>query len=122
MATPSETPTAVKPLPEGPPAPLAVALLAAPTALASPGPAPAPAAQASTPAGPLPILVPAREAARLLNIGLSLFYALKSSGRLPAPVRLGRAVRWNRETLIAWCNAGCPSAERFEALTRGCRR
>ena len=94
----------------------------APAALASPGPAPAPAAQASTPAGPLPILIDGAEAARLLGIGKSLFYALKSSGRLPAPVRLGRAVRWNRETLIAWCNAGCPSAERFEAMHGANRR
>jgi excisionase family DNA binding protein len=73
------------------------------------------------PPGPA-LLVDAVEAARLLNIGKSLFFALKSSGRLPAPVRLGRCVRWNRDTLIAWCAAGCPSAERFEALTRGSRR
>jgi len=78
--------------------------------------------RATAPAPPPPLLCSAAEACRLLGIGKSLFYALKSSGRLPAPIRLGRAVRWNRETLIAWCNAGCPSAERFEALTRKDRR
>jgi len=71
---------------------------------------------------PPPLLVTAAEACRLLSIGKSLFYALKASGRLPAPVRLGRAVRWNRATLIRWCEAGCPSAERFAALTRRDRR
>jgi hypothetical protein len=54
-------------------------------------PAAAPAALAS--AAPPPLLVPTREAARLLNIGLSLFYALKASCRLLAPVHLGRVVR-----------------------------
>jgi excisionase family DNA binding protein len=94
----------------------------APAALASPALAPAPPATPTAPAPTPPLLCSAAEACRLLGIGKSLFYALKSSGRLPAPVRLGRAVRWNRETLIAWCNAGCPSAERFEALTRKDRR
>jgi len=94
----------------------------APAALAPPGPAPAQAAQAPAPAPTPPLLVDAREAARLLGIGKSLFYQLQATGRLPPPVRLGRAVRWHRETLIRWCEIGCPSAERFEALTRGARR
>jgi excisionase family DNA binding protein len=74
------------------------------------------------PALPPPLLVDAAEACRLLNIGKSLFFALKSAGRLPAPVHLGRCVRWDRATLMAWCAAGCPSAERFEAMTKGGRR
>jgi excisionase family DNA binding protein len=85
-------------------------------------PAPPTTVPTTAPALTPPLLIDAAECARLLGIGLSLFYALKSSGRLPAPVRLGRAVRWNRETLIAWCNSGCLSAERFEALTRKERR
>ena len=107
---------------------MAVDTAQAPAALASPGPAPAPAGVApvvrppSPAEAPPPLLVGATEACRLLSIGKSLFFALKSSGRLPAPVHLGRCVRWDRATLIAWCNAGCPSAERFEALSRKERR
>ena len=77
--------------------------------LASPAPAPAPAGPPA--AAPLPLLVDVREACRLLNIGRSLFFALKSAGRLPDPVHLGRAVRWGREELRAWVAAGCPPRE-----------
>jgi excisionase family DNA binding protein len=79
--------------------------------------APAPSAQApAPPASPPPLLVDAREAARLLGIGKSLFYQLKSAGRLPAPIRLGWAVRWPLDELKAWTAAGCPAAERWEIL------
>lgn len=118
MTTPSETPAAVKPLPEGPPPALALAVPPRPTPAGPPDPSVA----LPAPALPPPLLVDAREAARLLGIGKSLFFALKSTGRLPAPVHLGRRVLWHRETLIAWCKAGCPSAERFSALTWGGRR
>jgi len=31
-----------------------------------------------------------------------------SSGKAPAPVRLGGAVRWRRSELAEWITAGCP--------------
>ena len=79
--------------------------------------------QAPTPA-PLiaPLLVDAVEAARLLGISRAHLYALLSSGRLPAPVRLGRAVRWHRDTLIEWVRAGAPAPERWQALREARRR
>ena len=78
---------------------------------------PAPVAPAAGPA-PLPLLVDAAEACRLLNIGRSLFFSLKSAGRLPDPVHLGRAVRWGREELRAWVAAGCPPREVWESRYR----
>lgn len=38
------------------------------------------------------------------------------SGRTPAPVRLGRSVRWDEAELDAWILAGCPCRERWEVL------
>jgi len=72
-----------------------------------------PAPQADT-----PILVDAKAAAAMLGISRTHLFALKASGRLPAPIRLGRAIRWNRETLIQWCMEGCPPPARFEARGR----
>jgi len=63
-----------------------------------------------------PLLLDAKGAARLLAVGRTHLYGLLASGRLPRPVRLGRAVRWRRDELEAWTAAGCPSAERWQAL------
>lgn len=68
-----------------------------------------------TTTAPAPLLVNAKTAARLCGIGRTCWYALLASGRIPAPVRLGRAVRWRASELAAWCAAGCPPRERWEA-------
>ena len=61
--------------------------------------------------------MPAKEAAQLLGISERHLWALNSSGRLPQPVRLGRSVRWRRQELLAWLEAGCPSRDRWEAMS-----
>lgn len=58
----------------------------------------------------------ARQAAKLLGISTRHLWALNSSGRLPAPIRLGRSVRWRRDELQAWLDANCPSRDKWEAM------
>lgn len=60
--------------------------------------------------------LPAAAAAKLLGVSQSHFYQLHRTGRLPLPVRLGRAVRWRRQELLDWMTAGCPSRSRWMAL------
>ena len=67
---------------------------------------------------PRAFLLCAEDAARFLGISLRHLYKLHSSGRLPLPVRLGRAVRWPREELAAWIAAGAPNRIRWEALVK----
>jgi predicted DNA-binding transcriptional regulator AlpA len=56
-------------------------------------------------------------AAKLLGISESHLYALKRTGRLgPAPIRLGRCCRFLVSELRAWCEAGCPSRSRWQAM------
>lgn len=64
---------------------------------------------------PAPLLVPAKTAARLCGLGKTAWYALHASGRCPMPIRLGRAVRWDRRELEAWCAAGCPPRHIWES-------
>jgi len=71
--------------------------------------------------GTPPLLVNAREAARLCGLGRTAWYALHSSGRCPLPIRLGRAVRWDRRELEAWTAAGCPARDRWHAMKGGRR-
>ena len=61
----------------------------------------------------------AAEVAKLLGISERHLWALNSSGRLPRPVRLGRAVRWNLAELRGWLDAGCPERSRWEAMRKG---
>jgi excisionase family DNA binding protein len=53
------------------------------------------------------LLISSREAAKLLGISARTLWGLQKSGAI-VPVRIGRLVRWNRDQLKAWVNAGCP--------------
>ena len=55
-----------------------------------------------------PLLLSAEQAARLLGIGRSKFYAMHSAGQVPLPVSLGGCVRWDRRELSAWVSARNP--------------
>ncbi len=68
-----------------------------------------------------PGVLTADEAAALLKISRSHFYKLVRTGRAPGPIRLGRAVRWLRQELDAWLEAGAPPRVRWEQ-TKAARR
>ena len=64
----------------------------------------------------------AADAAVLLGISESHFYCLHKTGRLgPLPVRMGRAVRWSRQELVEWFNAGSPARSRWQGMRTGVR-
>lgn len=67
-----------------------------------------------------PLLVDAREAARLCGLSRSTFYALHKVGKTPAAVKLLGCTRWRRDELAAWITAGCPARDRWERM-RGAR-
>ncbi|MBX3412820.1 MAG: helix-turn-helix domain-containing protein [Pirellulales bacterium] len=62
----------------------------------------------ASPSGPL--LLTAEEFAEMMQISTRTLWRLRSAGLVPAPVRIGGTVRWNRETVIDWIAAGCPSS------------
>lgn len=67
-----------------------------------------------------PVGLSTSEAARLVGISESHFYAMKKDGRLgPEPRRLGDSVRWDRRELLDWWNAGCPARHRWQAIRQG---
>jgi predicted DNA-binding transcriptional regulator AlpA len=66
-----------------------------------------------------PLALAANDVAKMLGISERHLWALNSSGRLPRPLRLGRAVRWPVEELRAWLAAGAPERSRWEALRDG---
>ena len=62
-----------------------------------------------------PELLDVTETARLIGQAISTVHKAHRAGRMPAPVRLGRSIRWRRAELLAWIQAGCPSREAWEA-------
>ena len=53
-------------------------------------------------------LLTAAESAEMAGVAKRSWWRYVSSGRAPAPVRLGGAVRWRRSELVEWIQAGCP--------------
>ena len=60
------------------------------------------------------LMVSKRQAAELLQISTRTIDNLRSEGHMPQPIRIGRAVRWNRAELVAWVDAGCPDCNEWE--------
>ncbi|MCH8044939.1 MAG: helix-turn-helix domain-containing protein [Planctomycetes bacterium] len=61
------------------------------------------------------LALPAADVAKMLGISERHLWALNSSGRLPLPLRFGRAVRWNLAELQNWLDAGGPARDQWEA-------
>ena len=64
--------------------------------------------------GLAPLLVDAREAARLCGVGRTTWLSLRAQGRTPPSILLGRRRLWRVEEIRAWTAAGVPPAERWE--------
>lgn len=58
-----------------------------------------------------PRLVDVEEIARLLGISSRHVYRLADSGRMPYPIKLGGAVRWDLDVISHWIDQGCPKQE-----------
>jgi len=61
-----------------------------------------------------PLLVSAEAVAKCLDVSVRTLWRLRSSGKLPEPIRLGGSVRWKASDIHAWIDAGCPSAQEWE--------
>jgi predicted DNA-binding transcriptional regulator AlpA len=65
---------------------------------------------------PAPLLVDAREAARLCGVSRTTWLSLSQQGLTPEPLRLGRRVLWRVAELRAWTAAGCPARSRWAEM------
>lgn len=60
------------------------------------------------------LLLTAEQTAELLGISVRHVHKLNREEKIPAPVRLGGSVRWRREEVERWVEAGSPSREEWE--------
>lgn len=47
------------------------------------------------------------EVAQMLGVSARHVYRLADSGGMPRPLKLGGAVRWDRQVLERWIDGGC---------------
>jgi excisionase family DNA binding protein len=53
-----------------------------------------------------------QDVAGLLKCSRRHVYRMADAGRMPAPIKLGALVRWDRDVLIRWIADGCPPVRR----------
>lgn len=56
-------------------------------------------------------LLDVRAVAATLSCSPRHVIRLSEAGRMPAPIRLGTLLRWNRALIEQWIAAGCPRAD-----------
>ena len=59
-------------------------------------------------------LLTAKDAASMCRLSKRSWFRLSSSGKVPAPVRIGGSVRWKRSDLELFIKLGCPDRNTFE--------
>jgi predicted DNA-binding transcriptional regulator AlpA len=70
-----------------------------------------------------PRLLKAIDLADLLQISEREIWRMRDSGRLPATIDLGpKNIRWSREEILGWIEAGCPRRQDWEAKKSKGRR
>jgi len=67
---------------------------------------------------PTALLLRDTEAAALCGLSRSGWRKAHSAGRVPLPVRIGRACRWRADELRRWCDAGCPNRDTWAAMKK----
>lgn len=51
-----------------------------------------------------------------LSLSKRQIFRLNSCGKIPAPIRIGGAVRWSAEEISAWLAAGAKDRKTWEAM------
>ena len=49
------------------------------------------------------------DVAQQLGVSRSFVHKLRSQGKLPDAIRLGRCLRWRSDEIADWVAAGCPN-------------
>ena len=61
-------------------------------------------------------LLTAKAVGEMLSLSKRQIFRLNSSGKIPAPIRIGGSVRWAESTISKWLAAGAPDRGTFEAM------
>jgi len=66
-------------------------------------------------------LLDAKKTAKYLGYSVATLHRHHGAGLIPTPLRIGGAVRWDKDELDAWIIRGCPEAEAWGAIKQSDR-
>jgi excisionase family DNA binding protein len=52
-------------------------------------------------------LIDVETVASILNVSTRHIYRMAEAGLMPRPLKLGAAIRWDRQVLQSWIDSGC---------------
>jgi predicted DNA-binding transcriptional regulator AlpA len=61
-------------------------------------------------------LLTAEALGEMLSLSKRQIFRLNSSGKIPAPLRIGGAVRWSAQECAEWLAAGAPDRRTWEEM------
>jgi len=61
-------------------------------------------------------LLSVKELGQILSLSKRQIFRLNSCGKIPAPLRIGGAVRWSAQECSAWLAAGAPDRKTWEVI------
>ena len=67
-------------------------------------------------------LLKIEQVAERLALSPSGVRKMRDADRMPAPVRLGRAIRFRASEIEAWVAAGCPCRDKWESMRESAPR
>ena len=66
------------------------------------------------PDGQSPALLSAESLAQMIQVSVRTVWRLRSSGKLPRPVKVGGSIRWRADEVQNWIEDGCPAYAEWE--------
>ena len=57
----------------------------------------------------------------MLGLSKRTIARLNSSGKIPAPVHIGKSVRWAESDILKWIQAGTPERKRWGIMKEGAK-
>lgn len=64
-------------------------------------------------------LLSAKMLGKMLSLSARTIWRLRSSEKLPRPVKIGGAIRWVQGTIEKWISMGCPNQKEFKSALNG---
>ena len=69
-----------------------------------------------TDTAPISALLNVRSLAAMLSVSVPTIWRMRDAGKLPPAIALtSQCVRWRRDAVLAWIEAGCPAATASES-------
>lgn len=62
------------------------------------------------------MLLTYRQTAEFLGISVNHLIRLNNAGRIPAPIRMGKSIRFSQQELQDWIAAGGPSRNQWQRM------